>query len=137
MNTRVRLRLVPRSKPSPKPAVRSRGRQIIPVVLLVAVGVGAYWNGLRAPFVWDDDPAIVTNQTIRTLLPLSDSLSPPLETPMAGRPIANLSLALSYAMGGLDERRLSLVEPRRPRRQRAPAVRHRQPDACRLSPQPP
>ena len=67
------------------------------------MGLAAYWNGLSAPLVWDDETAIVTNQTIRAVLPLSDSLSPPLETPVAGRPIANLSFALSYAMGGLDE----------------------------------
>jgi tetratricopeptide (TPR) repeat protein len=77
---------------------------IVPLVLLVALGIAAYWNGLGAPFIWDDDPAIVTNHTIRAVLPLSDSLSPPLETSVAGRPIANLSLALNYAMGGLDER---------------------------------
>ena len=89
-------------RPSPKP--RARGPLILPLALLVALGVATYWNGLRTPFVWDDDPAIVTNQTIRAVLPLSGSLSPPLETSVAGRPIANLSLALNYAMSGLDER---------------------------------
>ena len=89
-------------RPSHKP--RARAKLITPLALLVALGVAAYWNGLGAPFVWDDDTSIVTNQTIRAVLPLSASLSPPLETPVAGRPIANLSFALSYAMGGLDER---------------------------------
>jgi Flp pilus assembly protein TadD len=60
-------------------------------------------NGLHTPFIWDDETGIVSNQTIRSVLPLSDSLSPPLETPVAGRPIVNLSFALNYAMGGLDE----------------------------------
>ena len=92
--------------PRPSPATRARARlhPLVPLIVLVALGVGAYWNGLSAPLIWDDDPAIVTNQTIRSVLPLSDSLSPPIETSVAGRPIANLSLALSYAMGGLDER---------------------------------
>jgi Flp pilus assembly protein TadD len=94
---------VARPRTSPKPAARSRSRQILPIALLVAVGIAAYWNGLHAPFVWDDETAIVTNRTIRAVLPLSDPLLPPLETPMAGRPIANLSLALNYAIGGLDE----------------------------------
>ena len=89
-------------RPSPKPRARP-ARLLIPLVLLVAVGVATYWNGLDAPFVWDDDTAIVTNRTIRDVLPLSGSLSPPIETPVAGRPIANLSLALNYAIGGLDE----------------------------------
>ena len=89
------------SRPSRKP--RAHLRLIVPLSVLVAVGIAVYWNGLRWPLVWDDDPAIVTNQTIRAVLPLSDSLSPPVETPVAGRPIVNLSLALNYAMGGLDE----------------------------------
>ena len=89
-------------RPSPKPRPRPY-RLIVPLALLVGVGVATYWNGLDAPFVWDDDTSIVTNQTIRDVLPLSGSLSPPLETPVAGRPIANLSLALNYAIGGLDE----------------------------------
>ena len=73
------------------------------VFLIAAAGIAAYWNGLRAPFIWDDDPAIISNATIRSVLPLSASLSPPLETAVAGRPIVNLSLALTYAMAGLDE----------------------------------
>jgi Flp pilus assembly protein TadD len=91
----------------PRPASAPRGRArlhpIVALAVLVSLGVATYWNGLSAPLIWDDDPAIVTNQTIRSVLPLSESLSPPIETSVAGRPIANLSFALSYAMGGLDE----------------------------------
>jgi protein O-mannosyl-transferase len=76
---------------------------ILAIALIAVVGFAAYANGLRAPFVWDDDPAIVSNQTIRSVFPLTESMSPPLETAVSGRPIANLSLALTYAMVELDE----------------------------------
>jgi Flp pilus assembly protein TadD len=69
-------------------------------MLFIVVAVATYWNSLGAPFVWDDDPAIVTNQSIRGSL--ADSLAPPLETPVAGRPLVNASLAINYGMGGLD-----------------------------------
>ncbi len=69
------------------------------VALFVAIAVATYWNALHAPFVWDDDVAITTNQSIHDI---GSSLNPPLETPMSGRPVANLSLALNYAIGDLD-----------------------------------
>ena len=86
----------------PRPGHASRF-SILAIALIAVVGVAAYANGLRTPFVWDDDPAIVSNKTIRSVLPLTESMSPPLETAVAGRPIANLSLALTYAMVDLDE----------------------------------
>src|SRR5206468_3100507 len=58
------------------------------------------WNSLSGSFIWDDQHAILTNRSIRQLWP--DALFPPAETPVAGRPVANLSLALNYAIGGLD-----------------------------------
>jgi protein O-mannosyl-transferase len=73
---------------------------IIPIALVSALALVTYFNALSAPFVWDDDPAIVTNQSIRG--PLADSLVPPIETPVAGRPIVNASLAINYGIGGLD-----------------------------------
>src|SRR5579871_6496828 len=69
------------------------------VALVAAIALATYWNALHAPFVWDDDVAITTNQSIRDI---GTSLSPPLETPMSGRPVANLSLALNYAVGELN-----------------------------------
>jgi Flp pilus assembly protein TadD len=69
------------------------------VVLLAAIAFATYWNALRIPFVWDDDNAITRNQSIHDI---TASLSPPLETPLSGRPVASLSFALNYAVGGLD-----------------------------------
>ena len=87
--------------PRPRPAERL---PVYAIVLLVfATGLAIYWDGLKAPFIWDDDPAIVSNETIRSVLPLSQSLSPPIETSVAGRPLVNVSLAVNYAMGTLDE----------------------------------
>jgi len=73
---------------------------IVPAALVLVVALATYFNALGSPFVWDDDPAIVTNQSIRG--PLGESLAPPLETPVAGRPTVNASLAVNYGMGGLD-----------------------------------
>jgi Flp pilus assembly protein TadD len=70
--------------------------------VLIAAGLFTYWNSLRAPFVWDDDTAIVTNESIRRISALGDVLVPPLERPVSGRPVVNLSFAINYAVGGLD-----------------------------------
>src|SRR5436190_23195296 len=71
----------------------------IAVIVLGVVALATYWNGLRAPFIWDDDVAITTNQSIHQI---AESLNPPIETPVSARPVVNLSLALNYAMGGLE-----------------------------------
>jgi len=83
----------PRQKPARLPLV-------VPLAVVLFVALATYFNGLSVPFVWDDDPAIVTNQSIRGSL--ADALVPPLETPVAGRPIVNASLALNYGIGALD-----------------------------------
>jgi Flp pilus assembly protein TadD len=84
-------------RPLQKPA---RLPLILPIALLAFVAAATYFNALDAPFVWDDDTAIVTNQSIRGSL--ADALSPPLETPVSGRPVVNLSFAINYAAGMLD-----------------------------------
>jgi Flp pilus assembly protein TadD len=71
-------------------------------VVLVVACVLAYATSLSNPFLYDDQTAIVKNTTIRTLSPVSVPLSPPRDTPVAGRPLVNLSLAFNYAYGGLD-----------------------------------
>src|SRR5688500_12290270 len=83
--------------------VPHRGQWTRAVVLVIA-GLVVYANGLGGPFVYDDFSAIVSNDQIRRLAPLSEPLSPPRDTPVAGRPLVNLSLALNYAVSGLDPR---------------------------------
>ncbi|HVN32528.1 MAG TPA: tetratricopeptide repeat protein [Thermoanaerobaculaceae bacterium] len=62
-----------------------------------------YWSSLHAPFVFDDRSAILENPTILRLWPLSTALSPPGGgSPVQGRPLVNLSLAVNYALGGTD-----------------------------------
>jgi protein O-mannosyl-transferase len=68
------------------------------------LGVLAYANSFSNPFILDDRRAVVENEQIRRLWPLSNPLSPPAETPVARRPIVNVTFALNYAMGGLDVR---------------------------------
>ena len=68
-------------------------------LLIVFAGVVCFHNALRGPFVLDDFTAISNNPTIRTP---SDVLSPPAHSPVTGRPLVNLTLALNFALGGLD-----------------------------------
>lgn len=68
----------------------------------MAAAVVAYWNSLHAGFVFDDFPAIVDNPHVRSVVPLSRSLTSPPEVPTAGRPVASMSFALNYAQGGGD-----------------------------------
>lgn len=70
--------------------------------MIVLAGTCTFWNSLEVPFLWDDQTAIVTNQSIRDLWPPWRPLLPPLETPVARRPLVNLSFALNYAVAGLD-----------------------------------
>ena len=74
-----------------------------PAAAILVCGVAAaYSGGLNAPFVYDDTLAIVENQTIRRLWPLTDVLWPQGEggLTVSGRPVLNLSLAINYALGG-------------------------------------
>jgi hypothetical protein len=68
----------------------------------VAAGALVYANSLSGPYLFDDENSIVGNATIRQLSPLSVPLSPPRDTPVAGRPLVNLSFAINYAADGLD-----------------------------------
>jgi tetratricopeptide (TPR) repeat protein len=91
-----------RSAARPVPAPVSRRLRYGAV--LVLAGVLVFANGLGGPFIIDDQTAIESNQRIRRLSPLSEALSPPRDTPVAGRPLVNLSFALNYAISELDAR---------------------------------
>lgn len=83
----------------------TRGTTWLFALGLIAAVVLAYANTLSAPFVFDDQRGIVENESIRKLWPLHEVLiAPPQATGAAGRPVVNLSLALNYALGGLDVR---------------------------------
>jgi tetratricopeptide (TPR) repeat protein len=98
-HTRATTRVV---RPN-SPAGRSAGL-LFRAGLLVLAGLLTYWNSLSGPFLFDDQRSIVENVQIRRLWPLSAAVSPPRETPVAGRPLVNLSFAINYALGGLDVR---------------------------------
>ncbi len=87
------------AKKRPPAAVKKPRPALVPALVLAAVALAVYWNGLHSPFIWDDDTAIANNASIHDI---AGSLNPPLETPVSGRPVVNLSLAMNYAMGGLD-----------------------------------
>ncbi len=73
-------------------------------LFLIAATIAAYSNTPRSPFVFDDKTDIVGNRTIRHLWPpwypfLVTSSG---KTALHGRPVVNYSLAVNYAMGGLN-----------------------------------
>ena len=77
--------------------------------VIVLVGILIYGNTLSAPFILDDEESITLNEQIRQLWPPSVVLFPDREVPTAGRPVANVSLAVNYAVGGLDVRGYHIV----------------------------
>lgn len=73
------------------------------LALTVAVLL-AYANSLGGGFVFDDQSSVVENASIRRLWPLGPVLLPPADAGICGRPFANLTVALNYAVHGLDVR---------------------------------
>ena len=72
---------------------------------LILAGVAVYWNSQRVPLLFDDIPAVERNSTIRQLWPLWPALNPPSDgSGVSGRPLVNLTLAVNYALGGLEVR---------------------------------
>ena len=92
-----------KARQSAAPKAETRFAAPLVVLLIVVCGLGTYGNSLDGPFIWDDQISIVTNASIERLWPPWEALNPPRETPVAGRPIVNLSLALNYALGGMNE----------------------------------
>ena len=72
----------------------------IPLALIVA-GLWSYQNSLTGLFIFDDVPTIVKNPHLRHLWPLTDLLSPG-QAGLTGRPLLGLTLALNYALSGLQ-----------------------------------
>jgi tetratricopeptide (TPR) repeat protein len=75
------------------------------VALLVLVNAAVYSRSLNVPFIFDDLTSIPDNPNIRTLWPPWMSMAPPPQLGAAGgRPLVGLSLAVNYAIGGLNVR---------------------------------
>ncbi len=68
---------------------------------VVGVALLAYHNSFSGALVLDDITTLTNNASIRHLWPPGNVLSPPNDAGVGGRPVANLSFALSYAIGGL------------------------------------
>ncbi|MBI4004072.1 MAG: tetratricopeptide repeat protein [Candidatus Omnitrophica bacterium] len=82
-----------------------RGRGItrpVSILLILLVGLAAYHNSFSAPFLFDDLGNIVDNPHLRHLGSLPDVLFGASGIGVAGRPVANLSFALNYALNHLD-----------------------------------
>jgi tetratricopeptide (TPR) repeat protein len=65
-------------------------------LLLIGVGLAAYYSSFEGAFLLDDNPRIVNNPQIRQLWP------PWAVMAQSSRPILQLSLALNYALGGVN-----------------------------------
>ena len=100
----------PRTRPSgPASGVVARPTLRRPVAVVVALviaaaGAWAYSTSFAGVFVFDDGPAIVENPHIRSIWPLTRSMTAPPEVTVSGRPVACLSLALNYALAPADVR---------------------------------
>lgn len=70
--------------------------------LLVVAAILTYANSLPAPFVFDDVNTVEQNPHLTRLWPISEAVRAPLQSAVSGRPMVSLSLALSYAQGGLS-----------------------------------
>lgn len=92
------------NKGAPASQKRPVDRTRLARLILVAATIAAYSNTLRCPFVFDDKIDIVENQSIRHLWPPWRPMfvTSGGKTALHGRPVVTLSLAVNYAMGGLN-----------------------------------
>jgi tetratricopeptide (TPR) repeat protein len=76
---------------------------MLAAALIVLAAVAVYHNSFAGALIYDDLDAIIENQTIRQLWPVWSVLSPPRGgQTVTGRPLLNLSLAVNYAISGLN-----------------------------------
>lgn len=85
---------------APRRRPTDRAFRWIAPALLVLAGFAVYANSLEGPFFFDDVVSIVENPAIRQLWPPTRVLLPAQDSPVAGRPVVSLSLAVNYAIGG-------------------------------------
>jgi tetratricopeptide (TPR) repeat protein len=89
----------PAQSVNPGPSIRRWPVWLAAIAICFAI-VAAYHDSFRGPFVFDDEPAVLDNPTIRQLWPIWRTLAPPPSMTVSGRPLANLTLAINYAVSG-------------------------------------
>lgn len=91
----------------PESAAPMTSAWLVAVVLTIVIAV-VYGRTLDVPFIFDDEPTIYHNPSIKSLWPPIGTvaepgpLRPPSDLPTSGRPLVNLSLALNYYLGAYD-----------------------------------
>lgn len=81
---------------------RDQYRQwLVASILLAGLLLVVYSPSFGAPFIFDDKVNIIENRSIQSLWPLWDSMHPPVDSGLVGRPVVNLTLALNYAWSGI------------------------------------
>ncbi len=91
-------------QPSPDGQRRRAGTWAVALSLLAIAGacLTAYSDSFKGPFIFDDLTWIVSNRSIRGLWPLGRVVFPPATVVTQGRPLLNLTLAINYALGGIN-----------------------------------
>ena len=82
---------------APPPGPSHRLSALLGGAAIVVVGAVVYFNSVGGVFLLDDYEHIVENRLIRSILPVENWLN-------TRRPVVTLSLAVNYALGGLDPR---------------------------------
>jgi tetratricopeptide (TPR) repeat protein len=73
-----------------------------PPLALIALAFVAYHNSFHAPFIFDDAMNVEQNAALRSLWPIWHTMWGPPGSGVAGRPVAQLSFAVNYAVGGMN-----------------------------------
>jgi tetratricopeptide (TPR) repeat protein len=92
-------------------------------LLLIGVGVATYYNSFAGAFLLDDDGRIVQNPQIRQFWPPWQVMA------HSARPVLDLSIAINYALGGLNVWGYHAVNVANPSDRRPCSLRHCAQDA--------
>ncbi|HUR58905.1 MAG TPA: tetratricopeptide repeat protein [Opitutaceae bacterium] len=69
-------------------------------LIIVGTTLAAYHNSFPGIFILDDFSSVIDNASIRQLWPPTAMFSPPVEAGVGGRPLANFTFGLNYAISG-------------------------------------
>ena len=80
----------------------SRWKTAIAGACIAVAAVAAYHNSFLGPFIFDDVCSIAENPTVRRLSAVGSLLSPPADVTTGGRPLANVTIGINYAISGTE-----------------------------------